>query len=208
MSHKITDIQPQKKREGYYSIFLNGEYSFSLSELDLSIANLHIGEQVDETRLLELQKLSQQSKIYSRAIYYLRYGPRTVWQMQEYLNRKAHFELDDIGPVLQRLQNDGYLDDKAYIESYINARQISRPRSKRQLHAELMKKGINPTLINTSLESLDTESQKMAAEEVIRKKMQIPRFQDQQKLTEYMLRQGFPYGLIKEVLVEINSETS
>lgn len=205
---KITDIQPQKKREGYYSIFLNGEYSFSLSELDLSTASLRIGEQIDQHRLLELQKLSQQSKIYSRAIYYLRYGPRTVWQMQEYLTRKANFELDDVGPVLQRLQNDGYLDDKAYIEAYINSRQISRPRSKRQLHSELIKKGIKPTLIKTFLDGIDAESQKKAAEEVIRKKLQIPRFQNQQKLTEYMVRQGFPYGLVKEVLAEVNLETS
>ncbi len=208
MLQKVTDIQPQKKREGYYSIFVDDQYSFSLSELDLSVAKLHIGDQINKDRLLELQKLSQQSKMYSRAIYYLRFGPRTVWQMQEYLVRKANFDPEEIMPVLQRLQSDGYLDDKAYIDAYINSRQLSRPRSKRQLQAELMKKGIGSTLIHSSLEKLDNKSQKDAAAKIVRKKKQISRFQDEQKLTEYMLRQGFPDALVKEVLAEVNSETS
>ncbi len=208
MSQKITDIQPQKKREGYYSIFINGEYSFSLSELDVSIAGLRISEELDTARLVELQKLSQQSKIYSRAIYYLRYGPRTVWQMQEYLSKKAYFEPDDVLPVLERLQKDGLLNDAAYIEAYVNSRQLSRPRSKRQLQAELIKKGVSSASVNSYLRDIDDESQKEAAKAVMQKKLQIPRFRDKDKLTQYMLRQGFPYGLVKEVIAEANWEIS
>ncbi len=208
MSRKITDIQPQKKREGYYSIFLDGEYTFSLSELDLSIAGLHIEEEINEDRLLELQKLSQQSKIYSRALYYLRFGPRTVWQMREYLVRKVGFDEEEVVAVLQKLENDKFLNDETYIESYVSSRQIFRPRSKRQLSNELRKKGINAKLIDESLRMLDDDSQRAAAEQIIRKKLLLPRFQDKQKLTEYMLRQGFPYSLVKEVITEVSLETS
>ncbi len=205
---KITDIQPQKKREGYYSVFVDGVYSFSLSELDVSITGIRIGEEIDNARLIGLQKAAQQSKIYSRAIYYLRFGPRSVWQMRQYLVHKVGFERDEVELILQKLIDESYLNDKSYIESYVYSRQISRPRSTRQLRAELINKGISKQDIDSYLVKIDPNGQREAAKQVMQKKLLLPKFQDKQKLTEYMIRQGFPFGLVRDVLQEINLESS
>lgn len=208
MTKQVTDIQAQKKREGYYSVFLDEKYTFSLSELDLSTSGLKVGQILSQARLEELQKLSELSKIYSRAIYYLRYGPRTVRQMQQYLVRKVGFDEEDVLPVLQKLQDENYLGDAAYAQSYIYARQIGRPRSKRQLSGELRQKGVPSDIIDECLSSIDADDQKLAVNVILRKKIALSKFKDQQKLIEYMLRQGFTYSLVKEVLAEINSGAS
>lgn len=203
MALQITDIQTQKKREGYYSIFINEEYSFSLSELDLSAANLHIGQTVSEEAFEELKKRSLVSKTYNRALYYLRYGPRTTAQMQQYLARKAGFAEEEITLAITRLVDEGYLDDTAYVESFLEARQISRPRSKRQLAAELQKKGVPRALVDEKLSEIGEDSQIQAVLQIAQKKMLLPRFQDKQKLIEYLMRQGFSYSVIKQALAEL-----
>lgn len=203
MSLQITDIQAQKKREGYYSIFINEEYSFSLSELDLSTVSLHIGQSITKTKLAELRQASLASKAYSRAIYYLRYGPRSVWQMRQYLKNKAGFETQEIEQVIVKLEKDGYLNDEVYIDSYLNSRQISRPRSKRQLNAELRKKGISPSTIDIKLSGIDEEAQLEAITILAKKKLTLPRYRDRQKLTEYLVRQGFPYSQVITALKEL-----
>lgn len=205
---QITDIQAQKKRAGYYSIFVNEEYSFSLSDLDLSAANLHVGQTVAQQELEQLKKTSLTAKAYNRALYYLKYGPRTVWQMRQYLERKGGFGEEEISSAIQGLEKDKYLNDAAYVDSYLNSRQAYKPSSKRQLNAELRKKGIDSKIIEERLSELDDESQKTAVLQIVQKKINQPKYKDKKKLTEYLVRQGFPYGLVKKALEEFSSEYS
>src|SRR5208283_3663733 len=47
----ISDIVQQKKKKNYYSVFIDNEYSFSLSEADLNFLQLKINDNIPQEKL-------------------------------------------------------------------------------------------------------------------------------------------------------------
>jgi len=198
----ITKIQPQVKRDGYYNIFVDDAFFCSLSDLQVSVLSLKVGQDLTTELQADILKSSKVSKTYSRALYYLQYGPRSVAQMRTYLIQKD-YELEYIEPVLETLQSEHYLDDSLLATNFVFERQNSKHRSTRQLNGELRKKGIAPDIIEQVLSELGDDDQLMAIRSLATKKMRQTRYQDQIKMTQYLLRQGFNYGDVKEVLAEL-----
>jgi len=197
----ITDIQPQKKRAGYYNIFVDESFFCSLSELQLASRALRVGQQLESVELGNLKVDSQIQKTYNRAIYYLKYGPRTVEQMRKYLLLKE-YEPEYIELALERLAKERYLDDDKYIDNWIEQRRSIKARSSKQLYIELIKKGVDKQLVQSKLAELDDDADRQAIAVLIEKKGRLSQYQDRQKMTQYLMRQGFKYHDICSVLDE------
>jgi len=204
---KITAIKQQVKRQGRYSIFVEGKYSFSLGETALLEQKLTLGQELDEFRIRELKKLSEDDKIYNAALNYLAIRMRSKWEIETYLTRK------DASPalietILNKLSDINVLDDVKFAEAYIRDRRLLRPTSKRKLILELRKKRIATDVIQQAMadedNSQDTELASLA--EVISRKRRQTRYQDNTKLMQYLAGQGFNYGDIKAVLEELEQQ--
>jgi len=204
---KITAIKQQVKRQGRYSIFVEGKYSFSLGETALLEQKLTLGQELDEFRIRELKKLSEDDKIYNAALNYLAIRMRSKWEIETYLKRK------DASPalietILNKLSDINVLDDVKFAEAYIRDRRLLRPTSKRKLILELRKKRIATDVIQQAMadedNSQDTELASLA--EVISRKRRQTRYQDNTKLMQYLAGQGFNYGDIKAVLEELEQQ--
>ena len=50
---KVTDIQLQKNTPGRYSVFLDGEFSFGISDIDLYNLGIKVGMEIDD-KFMEL----------------------------------------------------------------------------------------------------------------------------------------------------------
>src|SRR5476651_2650681 len=108
---KITAIKIHVRRQGRYSIFLEGKYSFSLSDMALLDAKLSVGQELDEAKLGELKQLSVDDKIYNMTLGYLAIRPRSVWEVGSYLKRKgASPALNN--SILNKLSIIELLDDR------------------------------------------------------------------------------------------------
>ncbi len=200
---QITEISPQKKRDGYYNIFVDQAFFCSLSDLQLAALHLRVGQQLSAQESADIKKASAITKTYNRALYYLQYGPRTTYQMRKYLIDKK-YEPEHIDIAIDTLKDEKYLNDELYAESFVRDRQAFKPRSKRMLTAELRKKGIQNDTINQVLNELDDNDQVEAVKSIVYKKIKQSRYQDKQKLTEYLLRQGFSYSEVKNVLDDLD----
>lgn len=198
----ITKIAPQVKRDAYYNIFVDDAFFCSLSELQLSLLSLKAGQELSTKRAEEVLESSAISKTYNRALYYLQYGPRTVYQMRVYLLKKD-YNPEYIEVVLEMLQKEHYLNDELLARNFVEDRQLFKPRSQRQLKAELQKKGISKEAIDIVLEDLDENDQTNAIKALANKKIKQTRYQDKTKMTQYLLRQGFVYSDVKQVLAEL-----
>jgi regulatory protein len=55
---KITAIKQQVKQQGRYSIFVEGKYSFSLSDVALLDSKLIRGQELTEQEVRNFQKIS------------------------------------------------------------------------------------------------------------------------------------------------------
>ena len=199
---KITDIRQQVKRKDRYSIFIDGKYSFALSESGLLNSGLKSGQDLSENELDELKQVSTEDKAVYRVLDLIARRPRSEGEIRDYLRRKQYSQ-EDIDTVLNTLSTKGYIDDEAFARSWVGNRRLLKPTSRRKLILELRQKKINDEIISRVIEE-DTSDEQETIKELIAKKSQQSRYKDEQKLMQYLARQGFNYSDIKSALSDDN----
>lgn len=195
---KITDIKQQVKRQDRYSIYFDEKYLFSLSEAELLSAGIKIGQEFSLGELEELKKTALFDKAYDRALNLISRRRRSVWELRTYLKAKD-YEPDVIELTLNRLSDKGYADDRAFAEAWVANRRLLKSTSKRRLVQELRQKRVPDDVVQHVLEADETDEMDILKDVITRKRKQT-RYQDDLKLMQYLVRQGYNYGDIKEAL--------
>lgn len=195
---KITAIKQQVKRQGRYSIFVEEKYAFSLSESALLDSHLSIGQELTETQVRELKQHSADDKVYNNALAYAVLRPRSVWEMEQYLRRKK-CSPSLARKILNKLSIIKLLDDETFARSWVANRRLLKPISRRRLLQELRVKRV-PEEIAERVLAEDTADERTVLAELVARKRKQTRYQDDQKLMQYLAGQGFGYGDIKEAL--------
>lgn len=195
---KITDIKAQVKRQGRYSIYVDEKYSFSLSENELLTIGLRVGQEYTQEEFDDLQKKAVLDKAYMRAYDQLSRRARSEWELRDYLKRKEYDE-QTIDQIIITLHDKGYVDDAKFAESWMRNRRLLKATSKMRLRQELRQKRVSDDIINQALEEDETSEQDVL-KDLIQRKRQQTRYQEKDKLMQYLLRQGFRYDDIKGVI--------
>ncbi len=105
----------------------------------------------------------------------------------------------DITAVIDRLSSRGYLDDEHFTRYYVENRNLKKGISTKKLRLELRKKGISDAIIDQAL-SASPRDQATEVKKIIQKKRH--RGYDDQKLIQYLLRQGFDYELVRSSVLD------
>lgn len=182
-------------------MYLDDVYTLSLSEDELMRHGVRIGVEFSAEQVKDLKQASAQDLAYVRSLGYLARRPRSEWEMRDYLKRKG---CDDTTTtlILNRLSNDGYINDQKFAESWVRSRRLLKPTSLRRLKQELQQKRVSQEVIAVVLEQ-EPEAELDVLRELAQKKRGQSRYQDPQKLMAYLLRQGFSYGDVKTVISEL-----
>ena len=213
---KVTKISQQVKRSDRYSIYINEKYTFSLSEYQLAGSGLHIGKEFTKTELADFIDESLFGKAYERALNYVMIRPRSEKEISDYLTRtflypkpkmytdkagQRHFVKQEVNKtkvgvmierVMNRLKDKGYVNDEVFAKSWVNSRQLTKKSSKRKLEQELRAKYVDSEIIATVLQN-ENLNELQNLEDLVTKKRRLPKYQDNVKLTQYLLRQGYNY---------------
>ncbi len=195
---KITSIKQQIKRKGRYSVFVDEKYAFSLSEDALLESKLASGDELTAAQLKEFKKLSEDDKLYNQTLRYALLRLRSRWEMEFYLERKKASP-DLAERILNKLSNAGMLDDEKFTQAFVADRRLLKPTSKRKLIAELRKKRISSEIIEQVVNE-NPGSEQTALRDIVERKRRQAKYQDDEKLMQYLARQGFSYGDIKLAL--------
>lgn len=193
---KITAIKQQLKRQDRYSIFVDGAYVCSLSESGLIKSRLASGQELDTTEFVELKKMAGIDKAYGGALRYVAMRPRSEWELQDYFRRK---QVDEVAAtqIIEQLRSLGLLNDLAFARSWVESRRLLKPISKRRLMLELQQKHVKEDVIRQALAGDDIDEAAQLRQLIAKKRSRYP---DEQKLMQYVARQGFSYDDIKAVL--------
>lgn len=103
----------------------------------------------------------------------------------------------DIDQVVAKLIDRGYLDDANFARYFVENRHVNKGVSTKKLRLDLRQRGINDDLIDQVL-AASPRDQRQEIQKIIQKKRR--RGYDDQKLTQYLLRQGFDYELVRATL--------
>jgi regulatory protein len=196
---RVTAIKQQVKQKNRYSLFVDGTYSFSLSESALLESTLTSGEEISAGQLRELKKLSEDDKIHSQTLRYIALRPRSRWELKFYLEKKKKASPALAETILNKLSIVGLIDDEKLARAFVNDRRLLRPASRRKLINELRKKHIPEEIIEKAIGN-ESEDEQAALRAVIEKARRQTKYQNDEKLMQYLARQGFSYGDIKDAL--------
>lgn len=122
---------------------------------------------------------------------------RKLWQRD--------YEQKLIDEVINDLSKGGYLNDKDFICEFVTEKSKSKKWSSNKIKSELMKKGIDNKLIDSSFEPISKSEEFENAFSLGQKKYNTisKRTEDKrqlkQKLSTYLYSRGFDYELIREV---------
>ncbi len=193
---KITKITVQQKNSSRYSIFVDNQYAFSLSDIGLLDSGLVTGQEVTEEAVEKLKDLSELDKYYQKILNLLSLRARSSYEIETYLKRHdCPSSMTKI--ILNKLSKNNYINDNLFAISWINNRQLLRPRSKIKLISELREKGLSKEVISQAMDEVDIDDS-TALLSIIEKKRKLSKFKDDTKLIHYLISQGFNYYDIKK----------
>jgi regulatory protein len=198
---KITAIKQQVKRKDRYSIYVDGKYSFSLSETALLEQGVVSGQELSAAELKDFKKLSVDDKAYGNTLRYVALRSRSQWELRDYLHRKQ-VEEPTAEKILNKLRELGFVDDTAFASRWVENRRLLKPISTRRLVQELKQKRVSETIIKAVIDNDETDEVE-ALRQLVEKKRGLSKYRDNQlKLMQYLARQGFSYDDIKTVLAD------
>lgn len=202
---KVTAIKQQVKNPDRASIFVDGKFSFSLSLSELVAEKIKIGLELEEPELKALKKISDDGKIKMKALNWVLLRPHSVREFQDYTWRKK-IDPDLAASLTEEFIARKYLDDESFARWWVDTKRVSKKQSTKRLQQDLMQKGVARGTIDRILHD-EQGSEKTALIELIEKKSRLPRYAtDRQKLTQYLLRQGFGYDDIRSAFTDFDDK--
>jgi regulatory protein len=195
---KITAIIKQIGRDDRYSIFVDGEYIFSLSGSALLDSKLIRNQELSKEELKVFQQKSADDKLYNQTLSFVALRPRTKAEVEDYLKKK-HSPAPLVEQITNKLYAIGLLDDAKYAQSFVNDRRLLRPTSRRKMIVDLRKKNVSKDVAEEIVGS-SKEDELAALLALIARKRRQPAYRDNLKLMQYLSRQGFRYEDIKTAL--------
>lgn len=196
---KITDLKQGVKNPNRVNVFVDGKFAFSLDVTQVVDFKIKVGKLLGPEELLEYQKASEFGKLYQRALEWVLVRPRSEKEAYDYLYKKVYEKKLDknyINNIFEKLKDRKYLDDFKFAEWYVENRFVKKGVSVRRLKMELMKKGIEKSIIEEIL-SASERNDKDEILKIIAKKR--AKYTDE-KLIQYLCRQGFSFELVSELV--------
>lgn len=202
---KITALKAQRKNTQRVSVFLDGEYAFGLTRI---VAGwLQIGQMLSEEKIVTLKAEDELEMAYLRALNFLSYRPRSKAEIRRNLRKYKVPELL-IEPTVERLEQNKLLNDQEFAQIWVENRNSFRPRGRRALSFELRQKGIADEVIQSTLDEL-VDEEILAYQAGIKKANKLAKYDWQdfrKKLSGFLARRGFSYGVISPLLPQLWEE--
>jgi regulatory protein len=192
------------KAKNKVQVYLDGQYAFSLSKK--LAQEVQLDEALPEVRIQELIERDRQDAAYEQALRLLDLRPRTERELRIRYAKKGLSEQAQDG-ALERLKEEGLVDDAEFAQLWIENRMQFRPRGAWALKSELGAKGVARELIEIALEDFDEEeAARRAADEGARRYKHLSPDLFRRRLSAYLSRRGFGYQTITPLIAEHAAE--
>lgn len=201
---EITKIESQKKNPKRKSIFLDGEFSFGIDDETFYRFGLKEGDILTKERIDEIKDSEKKRKAKQFTFNFLSFRARTEKEIRDRLKKKG-FSKKITDEVISDLKRLDLVNDYQFALSWIGDRLDHKPRGEKLLRIELYRFGIKKELIEKALEEVyPKKNEKEIAKGLIEKRKK--RYENleerlaKKRMADYLLRRGFSYEVVKEVL--------
>lgn len=201
----VTRIEPLTKIK--FKIYLDGSFAFVLYKGELSRFGITAGAEISEETVERIREEVIFKRARLRAMHLLEDMDRTEAGLREKL-RQGLYPEDASEDAIRYVKSFGYLDDARYAENFVRSRQGSK--SRREIQALLLRKGITSDKIEAAFESCCSEDgggEEEAIRKILKKKGFSPEESDEvqtRKIYAYLARKGFRFDTVRQVIQNYN----
>lgn len=195
----VTKIEPVSKTR--YKVYVDESPAFVLYKGELSQYHINVDEEIDGEVYEDILNTVVRKRAKARALHLLNCMGRTESQLRTKLEQGGYTEAI-VEDAIAYVKSFGYLNDWEYARSFIEGRK--QRKSRRELLGGLLQRGIAKEEAERALEEYyDQEDSETAIEALLRKKKFEPENADyiqKQKMGGYLMRKGFKYEEIRQIL--------
>lgn len=208
----ITALDPSPRRPDWWHISIDGAYAFSLDGATVITEGLMTGLSLTDEDVRRLRLLAEESRLMDAALGFLTVRPRSRAEVRRRLltprrNRPAP-PAEAVDRVLDRLAEKKLLDDREFADYWVEQRERFSPRSSYALAQELRQRGVDR---DTADSVVDAERDSQRAMDAARQRLRALGNADYEtfraKLTAFLQRRGFSYGIARETVRALWEET-
>jgi len=179
---------------------VDGEFAVGLDVETIVRCGFRVGQEVTGEDLVHAYLLDQRKRAWDGAVRLLGRAARTRREVERRLLR--HYPPEVVAEVLERLEEGGWLDDRAFAEGYIRAHP---EHGARRLLADLVRKGVPPAVAARAVqEALGDVDAVLQAREVAERRLgrmgQVDAQTAWRRLAGYLARRGFAPEVIRSAL--------
>jgi regulatory protein len=200
----ITKIEKQKKRRGRYSIFLDNEFGFGITDNTLLKFGLRKNDELTEQKIDEIKNYDEFDYAKKYSFDLLSRSPKSEKEIRTKLKQKKIND-SNIIKVIDALKELKFLDDVNYAKLFVESKLRNNPAGKVVIKNKLREKGIGKELIEESIENFyDDAVEEKKAESILLKYMKKKTGDDyytlKRKCFQHLVSKGFDFDLVNELL--------
>ena len=195
----ITDITNQKNKEKF-NLFVDGEFYAGVLKETAIANNFFVGKQLGKAELDDILTESEAKQAFAKASDYLGTRLHSKFELKTKLTKKGYAK-DAIRLAINRLENYGYVDDKAFASTFVNA---NLKLSKKMLENKLFAKGISKQIVAEVLANISSDEQYQSCYNAAQKYLRGKNAQEvREKLCAHLQRKGYDYACVCRVIKQI-----
>jgi len=170
--HIITAITPAPRHPGRFELLVDGKSVATLSLDAIERLRLVVGGTIDGLE----ERIAQEAsalRTYDRALNMLAFRGRASKELARSLVRKGE-PRELVDRAIERLTEQGLLDDAAFAESFTRAKVLGAQQSRRRVQQDLARKGVARDVTDAAIATVFEEEQvdqREIVEQAARKKL-------------------------------------
>ena len=201
-------IKFQKLNDNRYKLSFKDSESLILYDDIILKYNLLNQKNIDNTKYQEIKKANDELASYYQAIKYLGIKMRCQKEITTYLKKKG-FLNNTIIKTLNRLEQEGYVDEEKYIHYYILDQINLTLNGPLKIKNSLINLDLNKELIEQELALIDYNIWQDRIAKILKKRLKSNKDSKQifiKKNKEYLYKNGYSYEMTNPILSSLKIE--
>lgn len=200
-------IKYKKTTKDRYKIELEDGRELLLYEDVILKFELLLKKEILESDIMKIETFNQECEVYSVALESINHRFKSIYDTREFLIKKE-YPIEIIEKAIEKLVEQGYLNDRGFIKSYINNQIVTTNKGPYKIRKELSEHRVDLNIVDEELLVFDEESQLEKIRKVLTRLYNSNRNRGgavlKKKLVNDLNNLGYDNSIISKVIEEFD----
>lgn len=196
-------IKYKKEANNLYKVYLDNDTILKIYEETILKYNLLLKKDLDDITIQNVLEENKKWDCYYSALKILKRVAKSKYEIHKYLKDKDYPD-DLITNTINLLEQQSYLNDKRYAESYVNMQILTTNKGPKKIEEELLKKKIAKIDYEDALSMYKSDIEEEKIKKIITKKIKANHTKSvnslKQKIRTSLIIEGFNQSLVTSLL--------